>query len=475
MNLPWVDSPWKELAMQQRFEVRKEQLLAECQVQPEVFEDMMNRLWDFSRPFADCLHRREQKEHAQVYLSGLLSDLSRKNVESIAYRHDQDRQGLQRFIGMSSWDHEPLMAELVRQVGLEIGRPDGVIVFDPSGFAKMGSDSVGVARQWIGRVGKVAVYMGYASQVEHALVDMRLYLPKEWAQDPARRKACGVPKEIRFQTRHELALEMLAHRGGSLPHAWIAGDDEMGRSTRFRRDLQALDERCLLAVPLNTLVRDLQAEPPAYGGRGRLPKQPFRRVDQWRDALPEEAWSRIDVRDGEKGPLIVEAAKTRVQARTQRGRGQTTQEVLFVTRTRSEDGKTQHDCYLSNAPFETSLEEFARVAKAEHRIEECIQRGKGEAGLGDYEVRTWVGWHHHQTLSLIATWFLICESRRGKKMDAGDHGSADSRRAGHAPPRSVSLRRPPADCTRTTATFGAERGGATLSLETAQPIGPATR
>lgn len=115
---------------------------------------------------------------------------------------------------------------------------------------------------------------------------------------------------------------MLASGGESLPHGWIAGDDEMGRSTRFRRELEALGERYLLAVPSNTSIRDLEAERPAYRGRGQPPKQPFQRVEQWRDSLPEEAWVEIDVRDGDKGPLIVEAAKTRVEARTQQGRGQ---------------------------------------------------------------------------------------------------------------------------------------------------------
>ena len=329
-------------------------------------------------------------------------------------------------------------------MGAELGHPDGVIVFDPPGFPKKGNDSVGLARQWMGRLGKVdngqvAVHMGCASQVEHALVDVRLYLPEEWAQDKARREACGVPKEIRFQTRHELALEMLASRGGLLPHPWIAGDDEMGRSTRSRKELGAWGEQSLLAVPSNTSIRDLVAERPAYGGLGQPPKQPFQRVEQWRDSLPEESWTRIEVRDGEKGSLVVEAARSRVQARTQRGRRQTTEEVLFVTRTPSEDGKTQHQHCLSNAPLETSLEELARVAKAEHRIEECGQRGKSEAGPGDCEVRTWAGWHHHQALSLIAIWFLVCESRRGEKMDAGDHGSIDSRRAGHASARGVSV------------------------------------
>ena len=459
--------------MQQRFEVRRQQMLAECQVHPAIFKGMMDRIEDFAEPFVSCLCRREQKRHAQTYVSGLLSDLSRKNVESIAYRHDQDRQGLQRFIGFSSWDPQPLMAELARQVGAAIGRPDGVIVFDPSGFGKKGKASVGVARQWLGRLGKVdngqvAVYMGYASREEHALVDVRLYLPKEWIQEKSRRKACGVPKDRRFQTRHELALEMLAGQGQYLRHAWIAGDDEMGRSTRFRRALRALGEPYLLAVPSDTNIRDLQARRPAYAGRGGRPKPPFQRVDRWRESLPPEAWTRIDVRDGEKGPLGIQAAKTLVEARTERKRGQRTEEVLFVTRRIDQDGKMKHDYYLSSASLETPLEELARVAKAEHRIEECIQRGKSQAGLADYEVRTWVGWHHHQALSLIAIWFVIRESRRGKKMDAGDHGSSDLRRPGDAAPRSVHLRRPGAHCTRTHAPLRAKRTGKILSLETAQ-------
>jgi hypothetical protein len=198
-------------------------------------------------------------------------------------------------------------------------------------------------------------------------------------------------------------------------------------------------------------------------------------VDRWRESVPAEAWRRIDVRDGEKGPLVVEAVKTRVQARTERTRGQSREEVLLVIRAIDEDGKMKHDYYLSNAPVEISLEELARVAKAEHRIEESIQRGKSEAGLADYEVRSWVGWHHHQTLSLIAIWFLICERRRGKKMDAGDHGSPDSSGIGDAPARSMQMRRPRADCTGTDAPFGAKRTGQAVSLEEAQVLIPVTR
>jgi SRSO17 transposase len=360
---------------------------------------------------------------------GLVSDLNRKNVEEIAYFHDQDRQALQKFIGQVPWDHRPLLTELARQVGAEIGEADGVIVFDPSAFPKKGNASVGVQRQWCGRLGKidncqVGVYMGYVSRIEHALVDMRLYLPKEWADKKKRRKKVGVPKEIRFQTRHEQALEMLREKGALLPHTWIAGDDEMGRSSKFRGELRVLNERYLLAVPSNTLIRDSEVEPPVYSGRGARPKVPFQRVDRWVAVLPASAWQTIEVRPGEKGPLATQIVKRCVQAKEGRQTGP--EEMLVVTREQQSDGSFKHDYYLSSAAAETPLQEFARVTKAAHRIEECIKRAKKEAGLADYEVRTWEGWHHHQTLSLLSTWFLIKETRRGKKMDASDHGTADS-------------------------------------------------
>ena len=178
-------------------------------------------------------------------------------------------------------------------------------------------------------------------------------------------------------------------------------------------------ERYLLAVPSNTLVRDLEAPPPPYVGRGPRPKSPWTRVDRWCAALPPQAWTTLDVRDGEKGPLVIEAVKTSVQAKTWPGDRIT--ETLVVIRERQADGTMKHDYYLSNAPHSTPLAEFGRVGKAAHRIEECFERAKGEAGLADYEVRTWRGWHHHQTLSLLATWFLTQETRRGKKRHAGDH------------------------------------------------------
>jgi SRSO17 transposase len=414
--------------MDRRFESRLDEMIGQAEVSPELLRGLLPRVTLFLEPFLQSLAGPEQKQRAVEYTTGLMSRLEHKTGEGIAYMYDRDRQGFQKFIGQMPWDHQPLMRTLAVDVGKDLGEPDGVIVFDPSAFPKKGDKSVGVGKQWCGRLGKlencqVGVYMAYVTRKEHAIVNERLYLPEQWAKDRGRRKEAGVPKSIKFCTRHQLALEMLSESGGDLAHTWIAGDDEMGRPSGFRLELRARGERYLLAVPSNTLIRDIDAPPPEYSGRGPHPKHPFIRVDDWCAKLPKDAWTTIDVRDGEKGPLVIEAVKRRVQARTQTG-GAGPDEVLFLTRERQADNTYKLDYYLANADADVPLEEFARVAKAAHRVEECFERAKGEAGLGDYQVRNWIAWHHHQTLSLLAAWFLNKETRRGKNTDSGADNTA---------------------------------------------------
>ncbi len=197
--------------MERRFELRLEELLEDAVLDSRIPQGMLDRLERFVEPFAARLVSSEQRQHAREYVAGLFSDVKRKNSETIAYLHGQDRQAMQKFIGQSPWEYRPLIEELAQQIGKELGEPDGVLVFDPSAFKKQGRDSVGVARQWCGRLGKVdncqvGVYLGYVSRKEHALVDVRLYLNQDWAKDKRRRKKVGVPREIRFRTRHALAL-----------------------------------------------------------------------------------------------------------------------------------------------------------------------------------------------------------------------------------------------------------------------------
>jgi SRSO17 transposase len=463
--------------MEQRFHIRLGELLEDAEIPPGLLRGVLPRLESFLQPYVEVLLSPEQQTNARHYVQGLLSDLESKDAESIAYLHDRERQGLQKFIGQAPWDHRPLVGVLTRQVDAELGEPDAVLVLDPSAFPKKGTESVGVQRQWCGRLGKtdncqVGVYLGFVSRLEEALVDFRLFLPREWAADRKRRKKAGVPAEVRFRTRHELALEMLDERGPALPHAWISGDDEMGRSSWFRHELRSRGERYLLAVPSNTLVQDLLGPEPPYSGRGRRPVLPFVRVDRWCAALAEGDWETVEVRDAEKGPLMVQMAWTLVQARSG-GRPSGVLERLVIFREQQSDGTWKHDYMLSNAVLGTPSAEFARVFKAEHRIEECLKQAKSEAGLGDYQVRTWEGWHHHMTLSLMATWFLIQETRRGKNTDASVDAAAVTGAARGRPQPHAEQQESNAPSPHRQSPFAAERGSAALPLASTQPLAAA--
>src|SRR5215213_2420545 len=213
--------------MERRFQTRLDELRRDAHAPPGLLRGLGTRLDAFLCPFVTALTRPEQRDNAGRYVRGLLSNLGAKTAEAIAYLHDRDRQGLQKFVGQSPWDHRPLLAELARQVGAELGEPDGVLVFDPSAFAKKGDRSVGVQRQWCGRLGKlencqVGVYLAYVSRTDHALVDTRLYLPREWTRKRKRMSEAGVPSGVKFRTRHELALEMLDEHAAALPHAWVS-------------------------------------------------------------------------------------------------------------------------------------------------------------------------------------------------------------------------------------------------------------
>src|SRR2546425_7868672 len=207
--------------MEARYAFCKRQLLDECQIAPEIFEQVIPRLSTFMKPFVRIFQGQAANQHAKTYVCGLLSNVERKNIASIASRFGQSRLPLQGFIGWNEWDDEPLRQELRSQVKTHVGQGDGVLVFDPSGCPKSGCESVGVARQGCGRLGKVdncqvAMYLGYVSRKGHTLVDTRLYLPKEWTKDKARLEKAGVPQAYRaYRTRHQLALAMLEHNGAS--------------------------------------------------------------------------------------------------------------------------------------------------------------------------------------------------------------------------------------------------------------------
>ena len=193
---------------------RREELLRDCLVSPDVFHQMVDRLGEFVMPYQQALETEADPHSMHLYLQGLLSHLHRKNAETIAALVDVERQVIQDFIGTAPWNHRPLIQVLVGQVADRLGEPDGIIAFDPSSFPKRGTHSVGVKRQWCGHRGKVdncqvGVFMGYVSRHDHALLDFRLSLPQEWVRDAQRRAACHVPPEVRYHPRQEQCVEML--------------------------------------------------------------------------------------------------------------------------------------------------------------------------------------------------------------------------------------------------------------------------
>jgi len=448
--------------MEARDALRKSPLLDECQLTPEMFEQVIPRLYPFMKPFVTSCQGQAAEQHAKTSVWGLWSDVERKNIAAMAYRLGQSRLPLQGFIGWDAWDDDPLRPGLISQVKTHVGQADGVLGCEPSGLPKSGRESVGVARQWCGRLGQVdpcpvAISLGDVSRKGHTLVDTRLDLPKEWTQEKARLDKADVPNARRgFRTRHQLALERLAAYGASLPHRWSAGDDERGRPYWFRRRLAALGEPSLLAVPSHPAIRDLET-PAASPGKGRRPQRSWHSVEVWSQSLDEAAWRRLDGRDGAQGPLVVEVVKRRGVSRTPR-RQQGAEALLAVLRSRDreQDEVVKVDDSLSHAVPETPLGELARVAQAAHRIEACLQRSKSEAGLAEYEGRHWTGWQPPPPLSFLATWFRGRETPRGKKMDACHHTTADSPGHCSALARGVSVRHDVADGGRTPEALAAQ-------------------
>jgi SRSO17 transposase len=388
-------------------------LLADAEISTAAVLSCGQRLEQFLQRYLPRFYRQEQRDLVQVVLQGKLSKLERKTAEPIAALAGRHRKPVQHFVGAGLWDDEAVMGELRRHVALEWADPDAVLVLDGSGFPKKGAASCGVARQWCGRLGKVdncqvGLFLAYVTARGYAPLDRQLYLPEDWAADPLRRRATHVPEGVAFQEGWRIGLGLLDRAGPDVPFAWVAGDDEFGRASAFRAELRRRHLRYVLDVPSNTSIRDLD-EAPAPGRR----RPPWRRVDEWAQAQPAARWRRIAVGDGAKRPRVVRALEAWVQAKDEDGSPGPRERLVVI---RTVDREPQVWYTLTNAKAEVPLRQVVGAQGRRHGIEEVLQAGKGEVGLGHYEVRSWVGWHHHMTLSLLALWFLVLEKDRlGKK------------------------------------------------------------
>jgi SRSO17 transposase len=367
------------------------------------------------------LYDRRQVPHASTYVRGLLSDLERKTIEPIAEQaeHEQPR-GLQRFVGEGRFDDAPLVAELQRHVAEEIGSPAGILVADPSCFEKKGDDSVGVQRQWNGRLGKMdncqkACFLGYVSPEGAALIDRRLYLPESWCIDDEARPQCHVPTSIEFETSPALTLAMIDQ--ATVPYQWVVGDEEFGRPSSFRAALRERRKLYAMEMPSNTHVRPVRRD-----RRGNAAVGANQRISDLARALKPGCWNLVLVKDGTKGPIYVQAADIDVMTKAEGAFTFEVEERLILIRTLGP--KPEYKYVFSNARRSSvCLGEVVRAFLARHVVEELFQRAKGEAGLADYEVRSWVGWHHHITFALLASWFLELERRRFRGNRTGHDGA----------------------------------------------------
>lgn len=365
--------------------------------------DIQKRLGEFLEPYREIFTRQEQAFHAAVYIQGRTERLTRRTIEPIAVEHDLKRRPLQHFIGAGKWEDELVRAEMAKRIGAELGKANGVLILDGSGFPKAGAESAGTQRQWCGRLGKeeqcqVGEFLAYAASGSVTLVDCELYLPKSWTEDKARREKCHVPEHLKFQTGWQLAATMVERRGAAIPHRWVVGDENYGRPTELRDLFHLQEEQYLLEVPCDAKIRLVR------GGD-------WTHADEWAETLPRGAWSTFTVRDGEKGPVIVRAVKARVYTPRAKGKGPERPEVLLVVKN---DRDSKSWTYLGTDGRST-LGELVRVGSCRHGIEQSLEMAKGDVGLDEYEVRSWLGWHHHMTLSMMALWFLVLEQRWLKK------------------------------------------------------------
>jgi SRSO17 transposase len=389
-------------------------------------DGLAERLSVFVEPYRERMTRPAQREHLRVFVAGLVGGGERKSVEPIAVSQGASRKQLQHFVGASGWNHRPLIDLIQTQVAEELGDAEAVLVVDSSGFPKKGTESVGVARQWCGRLGKVencqlGVFVAYAVRGSCALVDVRLHLPRDWAQDKARRAKCHVPPQVRFNKPWEQADEMLRRIGPRMPHRWVTGDSEFGRVTALRDRLAKRGEKYMLEVPSSIVVRKVN------GKAGRRPG--WHQIPAFVKSRPITDWQLLNVRAGQKEPIEVIALAVRVRTRR---RGRTKEETLLAIEAMA---TKERWFFLSNTPRHTPIAELVRAATSRHLIEEAFENAKGEVGLDHHEVRAWQGWHHHMTASLMALWFLVREHRRlGKKStDLRGHGAIPGGRT-PAPP-----------------------------------------
>ena len=342
--------------------------------------------------------RSEPRQYALVYLEGLLSPVERKNSWQLAEQAGEPGpHKLQHLLGRAVWEADEVRDDLQAYVREHLSDPDGVLIIDETGFLKKGEQSVGVQRQYSGTAGRIencqiGVFLAYAAGRGHTFLDRALYLPAEWAEDAARRRKAGVPKEIRFATQPALARQMMERaleRG--IPARWVSGDSVYGNDGKRRLWREEQNLAHVLGVSGHHFV--------TIGGKQQ-------KVSAVASQLLPDAWQRLSAGAGSKGPRWYEWAAVQTNSLHE----DWTRWLLVRRRLENPQERAYYRVF---APTGTRLEEMVAVAGKRWAVEECFATAKGECGLDQYEVRNWTGWHRHVTLSLLAHAYLTVMRARG--------------------------------------------------------------
>lgn len=387
----------------------------------EDIDKIVDEFKQFHSLFEDVFYRVEQTALSQCYIQGLMSPLKRKSMEPIAINlMDTHRvRSLQHFVSSGKWKTDALAQRHKQEASKTVADPQGVLNIDGSDFPKQGKESVGVWRQYCGRLGKVdncqaGVFLGYSSPKGYLLLDRRLFLPEVWFSEQYKERwiKCKIPHGTVLQTKSELALEMIkdAHGSQLFPAKWITCDTAFGKNTHFLDNLP--NELFYLAeVPSDTHVwiKRPKTYVPPYRGKGRPSKRVKLKKGEPKSVhvselakAPSLNWKIVSLDEGAKGPIIAKIARLRVIESRDALPGQ---ECWLFLRHFPQSKETQY--FLSNAPEDIPFEEMTRVCVLRWPIEQCFKEGKSEIGMDHYEHRSWLGWHRHMTFVFLAQLFLL--------------------------------------------------------------------
>ena len=377
---------------------------------------------------AGRFRRPEPRRRALDYLRGLLSPVERKNGWQLTEQAgDATPDGVQRLLYNYRWDANLVRDDLRDYVVEHLGDAHGVVVVDETGFLKKGGKSVGVQRQYSGTAGRiensqVGVFLTYAGAKGRTLLDRELYLPQVWAQDRERRLEAGVPEDVAFRTKPQLAQLMLERAADSgVPFSWFTGDEVYGSGRKLRLWLWLWLWLWLEREGIPHVMA-IKSNEKLWAWTDKGPLQV--RADRLVSGVEESAWARCSAGNGAKGPRVYDWAAVEIRPLQEPDKGH------WLLARRSIAKPAELACYVCFGPAGTSLEELVRVAGTRWAIEECFEEAKGEVGLDQYEVdqyevRKWDGWYRHITLAMLAHAYLTVIKYQA--MEQGEKGATTDR------------------------------------------------